>query len=71
MTAIQHRIHTSLETRNSYSQAAIEGAALRGELGIDAQLIAMSELGKAMRLAGDEAGYQALRTEAIKIHNSR
>lgn len=71
MTAIQHRIHQSLETRDSYSQAAREGAALRGELGIDAQLLAMSEQAKALRLAGDEAGYQALRETAIKIHNSR
>ena len=44
MTATQAKIHRSLETKSSYSQAAREGAALSGALGVQAQLLAMSEL---------------------------
>ena len=71
MTAIQRTIHQSLETKTSHQQASAEGAALRGELGIDAQLVAMSEQAKALRLAGDEAGYQAVKAEAMIINASR
>lgn len=73
MTTAQCRtaIHASLETRDSYNQAVMEAAALAGELGIDAQLTAMSEVAKALRLAGDEAGYQTIRAEAMKINESR
>ena len=71
MTATQRTIHASLETTFSHNQAAREGAALRGELGIDAQLRAMSEQAKALRAAGDEAGYQVIKAEAIKINAER
>jgi hypothetical protein len=68
MTTIQAHIHQSLETKDSYSQAAIEGAALRGELGVERQLRAMSARALALRAAGDESGYQAVKAEAYKIY---
>lgn len=67
MSNIQQRIHSSLETRDSYEQAAREGAALRGELGINAQLIALSEVAKAERVQGNEAAYQAIKAEAYRL----
>lgn len=71
MSPAQRTIHASLETRDSYSQAAIEGAALRGELGIERQLRAMSAKALELRAAGDEAGYQAIKAEALKIYAAR
>jgi hypothetical protein len=58
------------ELRFHFQQTQAEAAALAGELGVEAQLIAMSEAAKAMRAAGDEAGYQAMRAEAYRIFNS-
>lgn len=68
MTSIQYRIHADLETKTTYAQAAAEGAALRGELGVDAQLIAMSALYLELKAAGrlDEA--RAIRAQAIIIY---
>lgn len=71
MTTAQRNIHTALETRDRLNQVAMEAAALRGELGIDAQLVAMSEQAKALRLAGDEASYQAIKAEAMIINATR
>ena len=67
MTAIQRSIHQGLETKSSHQQAAAEGAALAGELGIDSQLLAMSELYKALKLAGRMVEAAAVKAEAIKI----
>jgi hypothetical protein len=61
-------IETELNYR--YGQMHVAAAALRGELGVEAQLVAMSEAAKAMRAAGDEAGYQAMRAEAYRIYNA-
>lgn len=71
MTAIQHRIHTSLETRDSYSQASREGAALRGELGKDAQLLALSELYKELKAAGKMEQAAAVKEMALAIYNQQ
>lgn len=60
----------SLETRDGLSQAQMEGAALRGELGIDAQLVAMSEQYTRLKAAGklDEAA--VVKAEAYAIYNA-
>jgi hypothetical protein len=71
MTAAQRTIHTGLETRDSYSQAAREGAALRGELGTDAQLLALSELYKELKAAGKLEQAQAVKAQAYAIHQAR
>jgi len=57
-------------SRDIVSQAAAEGAALRGEFGINAQLLAMSEQYKELRAAGrlDEAW--AVRARAIEINDA-
>lgn len=68
MTAIQHRIHTSLETKDSYSQASVEGAALRGELGTKRQIIAMSAQYLELKAAGKLAEAAAVKAAAIKIN---
>lgn len=71
MTTAQRIIQSENEAiRFGTQQAALEGAALRGELGVEAQLVAMSEAAKAMRAAGDEAGYLAMRAEAYAIYNA-
>ncbi len=59
---------TDHELRYRYQQAAIVGAALRGELGIERQLLAMSARYHELRAAGrlDEA--KALKEQAIAIH---
>lgn len=49
-------------------QAAIEGAALRGELGIDAQLVAMSEQYKALKLAGELEAAAAVKALAVRLY---
>lgn len=68
MTAIQTKIHASLETSASHAAAACEGAALRGELGIDSQLVAMSEAYMELRSQGrfEEARAMKLRAVALK-----
>lgn len=71
MTATQRTIHASLETTFSHNQAAIEGAALRGELGIERQLVAMSEQYKALRAAGKLEAAAAVKAEAVKINEAR
>lgn len=55
-------------TRDTIAQAAAEGAALRGELGPQAQLLAMSEQYKRLKAAGrlDEA--KAIKAQALAIH---
>lgn len=55
--------------RFAADQAAIEAAALAGELGVETQLRAMSAKALALRAAGDEAGYQAIKAAAYKIYN--
>ncbi len=68
MTHIQAKIHASLETSASHAQAAAEGAALRGELGIDSQLLAMSQAYMDLRAEGrfEEARAMKLRAVAFK-----
>lgn len=70
ITTARRDIHNEISDRGSRNQAALEGGALRGELGIQAQLIAMSEQGRELRAAGDEAGYQATRAEAYRIYEA-
>lgn len=61
-------IIASYATRDHHAQTCIEAAALRGELGVETQLIAMSARALALRATGDEAGYQAIKAEALKIY---
>lgn len=73
MTTQQHIAIARIEAQHEAQrwqaeQAIIESAALRGELGLKAQMTAMSEVAKALRAAGDEAGYQAIKAEAYKIY---
>jgi hypothetical protein len=70
MTAAQRTIHASLETKTSHAQAAAEGAALRGELGTQAQLIAMSAQYLELKAAGKLVEAQAVKAAAIKIKGS-
>ena len=65
MTAIQRTIHQGLETKSSHAQAAAEGAALAGELGIDSQLLAMSELYLELKAAGKLVEARAMKLRAI------
>lgn len=70
MTSIDRLIrdeHNAL-SYTSRNQVALEGAALRGELGVETQLRAMSAQALAMRATGDEAGYQAIKAAALKIY---
>jgi hypothetical protein len=71
MNRTQAAIHQSLETRDSYSQAATEGAALRGELGTDAQVIALSGLYLELKAAGKLEQAQAVKAQAYAIHQAR
>lgn len=71
MTTAQRNIHTALETRDRLNQVALEAAALRGELGIDAQLLAMSELYKQLKSEGKLAEAAAIRAEAMIINATR
>jgi hypothetical protein len=70
MNTIRRNIKASLETRDSYDQACREGAALRGELGINAQLIALSEVAKVERANGNEDAYQAIKAEAYRLREA-
>lgn len=71
MTATQRTIHASLETTFSHNQAAAEGAALRGELGIDSQLIAMSAQYRELVAAGDVVAAKAVKALAMQINAGR
>lgn len=68
MTATQRTIHASLETKSSYSQAAREGAALNGDLGITAQLVAMSAQYLALKADGKLAEAAAVKAAAQRIY---
>jgi hypothetical protein len=57
--------------RDAARQAATEGAALRGELGIETQLIAMSALYSERLARGDVMGALALKAEAKAISEAR
>jgi hypothetical protein len=70
MTAIQRTIHASLETKSSHAQAAAEGAALSGELGIDAQLLAMSEAYMELRSQGRFEEARAMKLRAVALKNA-
>jgi len=62
-------IHVSIaDTRARLDQAAMEGAALRGELGIDAQLIALSAYYQELRLKGQHDAAAAVKAEAKRIY---
>lgn len=54
-------------TRDVLAQAAREGAALRGECGPEAQLLAMSELYKRLRAAGKVDEAKAIRERGIAL----
>lgn len=58
-------------TRDVVSQADNTGRALRGEFGVERQLVAMSEQYKQLKAAGrlDEA--QAVKAQAYAIYNSQ
>lgn len=71
MTATQRTIHASLETRDSYSQAVREAAALSGELGTQAQLIAMSAQYAELKAAGKLEAAAAVKAAAMKIYEAR
>lgn len=55
--------------RYAASQAAIEGAALAGELGVETQLVAMSALYAELKAAGRLVEAMELKAAAIKIRN--
>ncbi len=67
MTTAQRTIHASLETKTSHAQASAEGAALRGELGIDSQLLAMSEAYMELRSQGRWEEARAMKARAIAL----
>lgn len=72
MTAQQHRtlraIQARHETRDRYAQAQLEAAALRGELGVEAQLLAMSEQYRELRAAGRSDEARAVRAAAAALY---
>lgn len=72
MTAQQHRtlraIQARHETRDRYAQAQREAAALAGELGVEAQLTAMSEQYRELRAAGRNDEARAVRAAAAALY---
>ena len=70
-TAARNAIHAALETGASHAAAAAEGAALRGELGVDSQLTAMSELYKSLKAAGQHEAAAILKGRALAIDAGR
>ncbi len=71
MTATQKRIHASLETASSHAQASAEGAALAGALGVDSQLLAMSEQYKLLKAHGHHEAAAILKGRALAIDATR
>lgn len=67
MTAAQYITKIEADTRWKLDQAAREGAALSGQLGLDAQLLAMSEVYKQLKAEGrlDEA--REIKNRAIEL----
>lgn len=65
---IAHINEAHATERHIASQATRDAAALAGLLGLKAQLVAMSAKAQALRAAGDEAGYQAVKAEAFKLY---
>ena len=55
-------------TRDRYAQAEREAAALRGELGVEAQLTAMSEQYRELRAAGRNDEARAVRAAAAALY---
>jgi hypothetical protein len=55
------------DTRRVVEQARLEGAALRGELGVRAQLTAMSQRYNDLRAAGKVEEAAAVKAEAFAI----
>lgn len=49
----------------------MEAAALSGQLGVDSQLIALSELYKELLAAGDIKAARAVRAQAAKLYESK
>lgn len=73
MTTTQHRNEILARIGDCdwhIDQAALEGAALRGEFGPARQILAMSERYKALKAAGrlDEA--RAVKAAAVEINNA-
>lgn len=56
------------ETRDRYAQAQREAAALAGELGVEAQLTAMSEQYRELRAAGRADEARAVRAAAAALY---
>lgn len=67
MTAAQLITKIEADTRWQLEQAAREGAALRGELGLDAQLLAMSEVYKQLKAEGKDAEAREIKNRAIEL----
>lgn len=72
MTAQQQheldRQQARYETRDRYAQAQREAAALAGELGVEAQLTAMSEQYRELRAAGRADEARAVRAAAAALY---
>ena len=72
MTAQQqhelNRQQARYETRDRYAQAQREAAALAGELGVEAQLTAMSEQYRELRAAGRNDEARAVRAAAAALY---
>lgn len=66
-TAAQYIERLESETRFRIQQAAMEGAALRGELGLSSQLLAMSEIYKALKSDGKIVEANAVKEAAQQI----
>jgi hypothetical protein len=74
MTTSQHKaeILASIgNTRDVLSQADNTGRALRGEFGINRQLVAMSEQYKALKAAGKVEEAQRVKQEAYRVYNAQ
>lgn len=67
MTAAQLITKIEADTRWQLDQAAREAAALNGELGIDAQLLAMSEVYKQLKSEGKDAEAREIKNRAIEL----
>jgi hypothetical protein len=70
-TTIAHIEAQHEAQRFQAEQAIIEGAALSGQLGIDAQIIALGELYKELLAQGDIKAARAVRAQAAKLYEVR
>ena len=63
----QYNARLSYDARAGYRQAQAEGDALTGRLGPQSQILALSELYKSLRAAGDLEGAARIKAQANEI----